>query len=74
MQNRPHKSNAEIQVNIDWCLKMFERVKRNDAEGMCRWHWVLIDSLEIYCDIMHHPYWGPKKIIEIDGRKPSYCL
>ena len=64
VQNRPHKSNTEIQANIDWCLKMFERAKRNDAEGMFRWHWVLIDSLEIFCDIMHHPYWGPKKSLK----------
>jgi len=61
VKNRPHKSNAEIQANIDWCFKMLDRSKRNDAEGMFRWHWVLIDSLEIFCDIMHHPYWGPKK-------------
>ena len=64
VQNRPHKSNAEIQANIDWCVKMFERTKRNDAEGMFRWHWVLIDSLEIFCDIMHHPYWGPKRALK----------
>ncbi len=61
VMNRPHKTNAEIQASIDWCVKMFERVKRCDAVGMFRWHWVLIDSLEIFCDIMHHPYWGPKK-------------
>ena len=64
LQNRPGKTNAEIQANIDWCIKMFERVKRNDTEGMFRWHWVLIDSLEIFCDIMHHPYWGPKKSLK----------
>ncbi len=61
LHNRPCKTKAEIQANIDWCTKMFERVKRNDAEGMFRWHWVLIDSLEIFCDMMQHPYLGPKK-------------
>ena len=64
VQNRPYKAPAEILASIDWCIKMFERVKRNDAEGMFRWHWVLIDSLEIFCDIMHHPYWGPKKSLK----------
>ena len=64
VENCPHKSDAEIQANIDWCLKMLERVKRNDAEGMFRWHWVLIDSLEIFCDITYHPYWGPKKSLK----------
>ena len=34
---------------------MFERVKRCDCEGMFRWHWVLIDSLEIFCDITPPP-------------------
>ena len=64
LQNRPAKTDAEIQADIDWCVKMFERVKRCDAEGMFRWHWVLIDSLEIFCEIVHHPYFGPKKTLK----------
>ena len=64
LQNRPQISKEEIDASIDWCIKMFARVKRGDAEGMFRWHWVLIDSLEIYCDVMHHPYWGPKKSLK----------
>lgn len=64
LQNRPHKTVAEIQANIDWCVKMLERAKRKDTEGMFRWHWVLVDSLEIYCDIMQHPYFGPKKSLK----------
>lgn len=64
LQNKPSKSNEEIQANIDWCVKMFERVKRGDAEGLFRWHWVLTDSLEIFCDIMDHPYLGPKKSLK----------
>lgn len=64
LQNLPHRTNAEIHANVDWCVKMFERVKRYDAEGMFRWHWVLIDSLEIFCDIAHHPYLGPKKTLK----------
>ena len=50
--------------SVGWCSKMFERVKRNDVEGMFRWHWVLIDSLEIFCDLMQHPYFGPKKTLK----------
>ena len=64
LQNRPQKSKAEIDASVDWCVKMLARVKRYDAEGMFRWHWVLNDSLEIFCDIMHHPYWGPKKSLK----------
>lgn len=64
LQNRPEKSKAEIDASVDWCVKMLARVKRYDAEGMFRWHWVLNDSLEIFCDVMHHPYWGPKKSLK----------
>ena len=64
LQNRPKKSKSEIDASVDWCIKMLARVKRCDAEGMFRWHWVLNDSLEIFCDIMHHPYWGPKKSLK----------
>ena len=64
LQNRPLKSDAEIQASIDWCGKMLLRAKRGDCEGMFRWHWVLIDSLEIFCDRMRHPYLGPKKALK----------
>lgn len=63
LQNRSQKTKAEIDANVDWCIKMLARAKRYDAEGMFRWHWVLIDSLEIFCDIMQHPYLGPKKAL-----------
>ena len=64
LQNRPQKSKAEIDASVNWCIKMLARVKRCDAEGMFRWHWVLIDSLEIFCDVMRQPYWGPKKSLK----------
>ena len=63
MKNRPQKTDAEIRGEIDWCAKMFARTKRHDVEGMFRWHWVLTDSLEIFCDAVHHPYLGPKKAL-----------
>ena len=64
LRDRLVKSSEEIQAGVDWCVKMFERAKRGDCEGMFRWHWVLIDSLEIFCDIKQHPYFGPKKTIK----------
>ena len=64
LQNRPQISNAEIDASVNWCIKMLALVKRCDAEGMFRWHWVLIDSLEIFCDVMRQPYWGPKKSLK----------
>ncbi len=72
LQNRPQKSKAELDASVDWCVKMLARVRRYDAEGMFRWHWVLIDSLEIFCDIMHHPYLGPKKSLKwMEENHPS---
>lgn len=72
LRNRPQKTKAETDANVDWCIKMLARVKRYDAEGMFRWHWVLIDSLEIFCDIKQHTYWGPKKALKwMEENHPS---
>lgn len=64
LKNRPGKTGAELQADIDWCVKMSARAKRCDCEGLFRWHWLLVDSLEIFCDIMHQPYLGPKKALK----------
>ena len=64
MQAKSCKTPDEVKASIDWCLKMLARTQRNDTEGLFRWHWVLIDSLEIFCDIVHHPYCGPKKTLK----------
>lgn len=64
LENRLRKTENEMQSSIDWCIKMAERARRDDAEGLFRWHWVLIDSLEIFCDLMQQPYFGPKKALK----------
>ena len=72
MKNRPQKTDAEIRGEIDWCAKMFARTKRHDVEGMFRWHWVLTDSLEIFCDAVHYPYLGPKKALRwMEAKHPK---
>lgn len=63
LENKPHKTKAEIKDNISWCVKMLQRANRQDAEGYFRWHWVLIDSLEMFCDAVEHNYKGPKKAL-----------
>lgn len=63
IDDRPRKSDEEIKNQITWCRKMLLRTKRGDTEGMFRWHWVLIDSLEFFCDKVDHIYWGPKKTL-----------
>ncbi len=64
LQDRPKRSQAELDAAVDWCIKMLARAKRCDAEGLFRWHWVLTESLEIFCDLMQQPYQGPKKSLQ----------
>lgn len=58
------KSETELTNEVEWCEKMLMRTKRHDTEGMFRWHWVLIDSLEIFCDLKNQFYFGPKKTLK----------
>jgi len=72
LQGRPHKSEAELKSNLDWCAKMCNRARRQDAEGLYRRHWLLVDSLEIYFDILRQPYFGPKKsLIRMEQTSPE---
>ena len=48
IENAPKKDKDELRHEVEWCRKMLVRSGRNDAEGFFRWHWVLVDSLEIY--------------------------
>ena len=64
LSNLPRKSANEIEANIAWCRKMLLRAARGDAEGMFRWHWLLTDSLEVFCDAVGQFYFGPKKSLK----------
>ena len=64
LESLPPKSASDIRADIDWCIKMCQRVKRGDTEGMFRWYWLLTDSLEIFCNAVQHPYMGPKKALK----------
>lgn len=63
INNTPPKSYAENKTNVEWCEKMLLRAAREDMEGYFRWHWLLTESLEIYCDLRKIRYLGPKKSI-----------
>lgn len=54
-------SEGEKTHLVEWCYKMFARIHRGDTEGMFGWHWLLQDSLEIYCNMRDIFYFGPKK-------------
>ena len=63
VHQKPAKSHEQICQDVQWCEKMLERVGRCDPEGFYRWHWVLTESLEIFCEMMGRFYFGPKKSI-----------
>ena len=65
IESVPQKSIDEIQQEIRWCEKMVLRTLRDDTEGYYRWHWLLFDSLEIYCDVKRIHYYGPKKALRL---------
>lgn len=71
----PAKSDAEMRDEIAWCRKMLARAGRSDAEGLYRRHWLLTETLEIYCDLTRQPYLGPKKSLRRLRAKPkAYAL
>ncbi|MBR2287873.1 MAG: nucleotidyltransferase domain-containing protein [Clostridia bacterium] len=57
----PAKDVDALREEMAWCRKMLERTAREDVEGNFRWHWLLCDSLEIYCEVRAWHYFGPKK-------------
>ena len=59
----PKKTEAEKAELKAWCEKMCVRARRGDAEGAYRAHWLLTDSLQIYCDVRDRFCFGPKKTI-----------
>ncbi len=51
----------EINFKKNWLKKMLNRAKKGDVEGNFRYHWMLVDSLEMYFGIKGLWYLGPKK-------------
>ena len=68
----PKKTPEELRQSLAWCRKMLARAGRGDAEGSFRLHWLLVDSLEIFCDILGQPYLGPKKALRLMEQR--YCV
>lgn len=59
---------ADLQA---WMMKMLKRAKNGDIEGLFRHHWLLTDSLEIYCNLRDLFYFGPKKTLEYLGNNDA---
>lgn len=64
LEEKQNKSEEEHRQDIDWCHKMIKRTLRKDCEGYYRWHLLLTESLQIYCDAKKIPWFGPKKAIQ----------
>lgn len=64
LEEQQPKTTEEIRQEIVWCRKMIRRGMRRDCEGYYRWHLLLIESLEIYNDARHIPWFGPNKAIQ----------
>ncbi len=65
------KERQLVEQDLDWCQKMLGRCVRGDAEGFYRWHWLLKDSLEIYCDVRGRYFFGPKKALRAMAQEDS---
>lgn len=70
------RSAEEKQFGRDWCSKMLRRSARGDTEGLYRRHWLLCDSLSIYCELRDRYYFGPKKTLRyLERQDPAgYAL
>lgn len=58
------KSLEEKEHLSIWIDKMLERIKVKDTEGMYRYHWLIMDSLELYCIFRDKFFEGSKDTIE----------
>ena len=63
IEAQPRPDAAENRKNAAWCAKMLRRAERGDAEGIYRLHWLLTDSLQIFCDLKGWRWFGPKKAL-----------
>lgn len=61
--SQPWPDRSDIAQSLAWCGKMLRRTQRGDAEGLYRLHWLLTDSLSIWCDAARQRYRGPKKAL-----------
>lgn len=55
------KTDEEKEFLVSWMKKMLRRAGKGDIEGDFRYHWLLVDSLEIYFNLRDLWYLGPKK-------------
>ena len=57
----PMKPDEAVADSLHWCEAMAERARVHDAEGFFCRHWLLTDSVEIYCDVCSLPFLSPRR-------------
>lgn len=57
----PAKPREDVLASLEWCDRMCARAALGDAEGHFMRHWLLTDSVEIYCDVSGQPFLSPQK-------------
>lgn len=57
----PLKPDEAVEDALHWCDSMLESAAAGDAEGLFCRHWLLTDSVEVYCDACALPFLSPKK-------------
>ncbi len=61
IESIPMKPDEAVADSLHWCDAMAEQAAKRDAEGyFCR-HWLLTDSVEVYCDVCGLPFLSPRK-------------
>lgn len=65
IENIPKKLMRSWCLKLNGAKKMLLRSERDDIEGYFRWHWVLVDSLEIFFNLNNRRYLGPKKSLSL---------
>lgn len=63
MEEQRIHAPEEKRFQRDWCRKMLNRSRRGDPEGLYRRHWLLTESLELYCVLRDIFYFGSKKTL-----------
>lgn len=66
----------EKQHFQNWAHKMYRRAEQGDIEGHFRYHWLLVNILEIYFKIKGIWYLGPKQSLKwlYENDKEAYIL
>lgn len=62
---RPPMTPEVKAQQLAWCRKMLRRAAKGDPEGLYRLHWLLTESLRIWCEVTDRNFFGSKKTLRL---------